>query len=167
MSCYYTTLQSDWGTVPNHCKSVTIKGVVYSGTITNPYSLSGTYCSSFIAEVKLQGSGVLAGGQDIQYDPSTNKITKVSQINGADGTPVVANKTVARSRSIIPTGGVHVDIDQIGTNLLANDTGGDIVGYRIDLYRGAGSAVCTNYKNIISVSACNPGNSKCPARALR
>jgi 3D (Asp-Asp-Asp) domain-containing protein len=140
---------------------------VYSGTITNPYGLTGTYCSSFIAEVKLQGSGVLTGGQDIQYRPTANKITKVSVINGADGSAVVANQTVARDRSIIPTGGVHVNINQIGTNLLANDTGGDILGYRIDLYRGAGKAVCTSYNNIISVSACSPGNSKCPASAVQ
>ncbi len=165
MSCYYTTLQSDWGTVPNKCLKVKIKGVVYSGTVTDPYGLSGTYCNSFIAEVVLQGSGVLTGGQDIQY--ISGAIVDVSVINGADGTPVVANETVARDRSIIPRGGVLVDIDQVGNNLLANDTGGDIVGYRIDLYKGAGKAVCAGYDNLISVSACNPGNSKCPASAIQ
>jgi 3D (Asp-Asp-Asp) domain-containing protein len=165
MSCYYTTLESDWGTVPNKCLRVRIKGVVYSGTVTNPYGLTGTYCSSFIAEVVLQGSGVLTGGQDVQY--ISGVIEDVSVINGADGTPVIANETVARDRSIIPTGGVLVDIDQVGNNLLANDTGGDILGYRIDLYKGAGKAVCLDYDNIISVSACNPGNSKCPASAIQ
>ena len=164
MSCYYTTLESDWGTVPNNCCTVTINGVKYSGTVTNPYGLAGTYCNAFIAEVKLQGSGVLNGGSDVQYN--AGKITKVTQILGADGTAVVANKTVARDRSIIPKGGIHVDIDKIGTGLLANDTGGAILGYRVDFYKGAGKAVCSNFNNIISVSACSPGNANCPVSTI-
>jgi hypothetical protein len=54
---------------------------------------------------------------------------------------------------------VRVDIDKIGTGLLANDTGCLIAGYRFDLYNGAGTAACANFNNIISVSACTPGNS--------
>lgn len=167
MSCYYTALQSDWGTAPNSCSAVTIKGVKYSGTVTNTNGLKGVYCSSFIAEVKLQGSAVLNTGADIQYSPTTNSISTVSSIKGADGSAVVAGRTVARDRSIIPTGGVHVDLDGVGTGLLANDTGNDISGYRIDLYKGAGSTVCKAYNNIMSNGDCTPGNSKCPASAIQ
>jgi membrane-bound lytic murein transglycosylase len=87
----------------------------------------------------------------------------VSAIDGADGTPVVAGRTVARDRSIIPTGGVHVDINGVGSGLLANDTGGAIVGYRIDYYNGAGPNACSAFSNIMAVSGCSPGNSNCPA----
>jgi 3D (Asp-Asp-Asp) domain-containing protein len=167
MSCYYTTLESDWGTEPNHCKSVRIHGTTYSGTVTNPDGYAGTYCSSFIAEVVLQGSGVTDGGTDIQYDPGTGLITAVSVIDGADGTPVVAGQTVARSRSIIPGRGVLVDVDGVGTGLLANDTGGAIVGYRLDFYQGSGKAVCAGYTNPMGVSDCSPAQTKCPGSALQ
>jgi hypothetical protein len=56
---------------------------------------TGTYCASFIANVKLQGSAQLNNGQDIQYNVTTQKIVSVSSINGSDGTPVVAGQTVA------------------------------------------------------------------------
>jgi 3D (Asp-Asp-Asp) domain-containing protein len=161
MSCYFTTLESDWGdpTVKNGCKSVKIHGTRYSGTITDPYGYKGTYCAAFIAEVVLQGSGTLDSGQDIQYNAS--KITNVKEIHGADGTPVVADKTVARDRAIIPAKGVKVSIDQVGNDLLANDTGGAIKGYRIDLYRGSGKSVCDGYSNVMGISACQPGQPAC------
>ena len=167
MSCYYTTSEDEWGTPPDNCRSVKIGGVTYSGTVKNPNGLKGTYCKSFIAEIKLQGSAALSDGTYVQYDPGTGQITTRKKITGADGSAVVADKTVARDRAIIPTGGVHVDIDRIGDNLLANDTGGKIVGYRIDWYRGIGPTVCSNFQNIISVSACAPGNATCPSKQIK
>jgi 3D (Asp-Asp-Asp) domain-containing protein len=167
MSCYYTALQSDWGTQPDHCKSVTIHGTRYAGAITDPDGYSGAFCSSFIAEVVLQGSGVLNDGTDIQYDPSSGLITSVTAIDGADGTPVVAGQTVARARSIIPGIGVHVDVDNVGTGLLANDTGGAIQGYRLDFYQGAGKRACAGFSNPMGVADCSPEQAKCPGSALK
>jgi 3D (Asp-Asp-Asp) domain-containing protein len=167
MSCYYTTLESDWGSPPDRCRRVRIKGTVYSGTVTDPYGYSGTFCSSFIAEVKLQGSGVTNGGASIQYDPATNLITEVASITGADGTAVLADHTVARDRRVISGRGVLVDVHGIGTGLLANDTGNDIRGYRLDLYRGAGAGVCADYDNPMGVAACQPAQSRCPAKDLQ
>jgi 3D (Asp-Asp-Asp) domain-containing protein len=167
MSCYYTALESDWGAPPDHCKKVKLHGTVYSGTVTDPNGLTGTYCSSFIAEVKLQGSAQLNDGTDIQYDPSTDLIRTVNGITGADGTPVVAGQTVARARSIIPGRGVHVDVHNIGTSLLANDTGNAIVGYRLDFYQGAGAGVCANYANPMGVAACTPKQANCPGSELK
>jgi len=164
MSCYYTTYESDWGTPPNMCKSVRINGTTYSGTVTDPYGYAGTFCNSFIAEVKLQGSGVTSGNTDIQYN--AGKIVAVSSINGADGSPVVADQTVARDRTIIAGRGKHVSVDNVGNNLLANDTGGAIRGYRLDLYRGAGAAVCANAANVMGVSACTPRSATCPGYAF-
>jgi 3D (Asp-Asp-Asp) domain-containing protein len=165
MSCYYKTVQSDWGTAPNGCSTTTIDGIKYSGTVKNPVGLTGTYCSSFIAQVELQGSGVLNTGQEIQY--VSKKLVDVSTVETADGTPPVAGQTVARDRSIIPGRGVLIDLDQVGTGLLANDTGGGITGYRIDLYNGVGEAVCVNYENVMTVGACTPGTSGCPASAVQ
>jgi len=165
LSCYYTTSEADWGTPPNACKSVTIHGQRYSGTVKDPSGLTGTYCSSFIAEVKLQGSAYTKDKRIIQYNPANRKISVVKEIHGADGTPVEAGKTLARDRDVIPKD-VLVDIYRVGTGLKANDTGGAILGYRIDLYKGAGVGVCNNFNNIISVAACAPGNTKCPTRDL-
>jgi len=167
MSCYYTALESDWGTVPDACKSVKIHGTKYTGTVTDPNGMTGTYCASFIAEVKLQGSAVKNDGSNIQYDPSTDLITTVANITGADGTPVVAGQTVARARSIIPGRGVHVDVHNIGSGLLANDTGNAIQGYRLDFYQGAGAGVCANYANPMGVASCSPKQTKCPGSELK
>lgn len=87
----------------------------------------------------------------------------MSSITGADGSPVQAGSTLARDRNIIPGRGVYVDINGIGNGLLANDIGGDISGYRLDLYNGVGVAVCANYNNIMGVSGCSSGNTSCPS----
>jgi 3D (Asp-Asp-Asp) domain-containing protein len=168
MSCYMIALESDYGTPPNSCSSTRINGVRYSGSVTNPNGLTGTYCSAFIANVKLQGTGQLNSGTYINYSPATGNMTAVSSVTGADGTPVVAGQTVARDRAIIPGVGVLIDIDGIGTGLLANDTGGAITGYRLDLYNGAGVAACANYPNPIAVGTCNPVQTgTCPGSALQ
>lgn len=54
-----------------------------------------------------------------------------------------------------------------GAVLLANDTGGAINGYRIDLFNGAGYAACASFQNIITIGACNPGNPRCPTSAVQ
>lgn len=166
MSCYYTALESDWGIVgPKTCKSLRLSGTTYSGTITNPYGYPGTFCSSFIAEVKLQGSATTNAGDEIQYDAGT--IKKVAAITGADGSAVVAGQTVARDRAIIPArNSVHVDADQVGNGLLANDTGGAIKSYRLDFYKGAGKGVCAGFSNVMAVSACMPKQAACPGYAV-
>jgi 3D (Asp-Asp-Asp) domain-containing protein len=58
-------------------------------------------------------------------------------------------------------------IHNVGTGLLANDTGKDIQGYRLDLYRGAGVAVCSGYNNPMGVSACTPAQKACPTSELK
>jgi 3D (Asp-Asp-Asp) domain-containing protein len=134
--------------------------------VTNPAGLTGTYCSSFIHDVVLNtGSGYLNNGQAIQVNKGT--IVPVNTIKSADGTPVVANQTVSRDKSIISGKGVLIDLDQVGSGLLANDTGGGIKGYRIDLYKGTGSAVCAAYENIMAVGACTPATSGCPSSTVK
>jgi 3D (Asp-Asp-Asp) domain-containing protein len=168
MSCYFTTLEADWGIPPDACGRVRIGGVVYKGTVTDPYGFAGTYCAAFIAEVKLQGSGVLNNGTKIQYEPSTQQIHTTTKITGADGTEVVAGATVARDRTVIPKKGVHIAVNGVGASLLANDTGGAIVGYRLDLYNGAGKDVCAHYNNRMRIGACTPAQAAtCPKSDLK
>lgn len=165
MSCYMVALESDYGTAPNACTRTRIAGVTYSGAVTNPNGLNGTYCKSFIANIRLQGTGQLNSGSYANYDVRTGTINLVTNVTGADGTPVVAGGSVARDRTIIPGRGVHVDVDEVADNLLANDTGGAIRGYRLDLFNGAGRAACANYGNPIGVGACQPAQgTTCPTR---
>jgi 3D (Asp-Asp-Asp) domain-containing protein len=166
VSCYYSALENEFRTAQG-CSSVTIGGVTYSGFITNPPNVTGTFCSAFIGQVKLQGSGQAIDGRLIQYDVNTSTWRVVSQIQTSDGGFLNPGHTIARDRNIIPTGGVRVALDGIGEDLLANDSGKAINGYRIDLFNGYGHAVCANYNNPIVVGACSPGNVKCPGRTIQ
>ena len=95
-------------------------------------------------------------------------MTAVAAPTGADGTAVVAGSTVARDRAVIPGRGVLVDVDGVGAGLLANDTGGAIRGYRLDLFNGAGRAACAGYANPHGVGVCQtPQGSTCPGSALK
>ena len=168
MSCYMLALESDYGAQPDSCTSTRIGGVTYSGTRTDPNGLSGTYCASFIANVRLQGSGQLNDGRYVNYDVNSNTINVVSEVRGSDNTAVVADRTVARDLAIIPSRGVLVDVDGIGDGLLANDRGGHIVGYRLDLFRGAGKQVCAAYANPIRIGACQTAQGlTCPERRFQ
>jgi 3D (Asp-Asp-Asp) domain-containing protein len=175
MSCYNIALQSDWGVAPNSCESISIYGQKYTGSTKNPPGLAGVFCNSFLAEVAVQGSGTLTSGQNIQYAGPNTRVNlnhgpfkTVGVINGSDRTPVVANKTLARDKSIIPGKGVTLDVDNIGNSLLANDSGYGILGYRLDIFKGAGVAVCgADFDNIMSVSACSPATAACPASTVK
>ncbi len=164
MSCYIIALESDYGTPPNACKSDTIYGIHYSGTMNNPYGLPGTYCSLFIGNVKLQGTAQLNDGQYVHWNGKA--ISVITHVTGSDNTPLVAGQTVARDPAIIPAKVVLIDIDKIGIGLLANDSGGAIKKYRLDLFNGAGKAACASFTNPICVSACEQAQPLCPSTAL-
>lgn len=166
MSCYFIALEADYGSAAqNTCTSIRINGHVYQGTVTNPDGYPGTYCASFIAEVVLQGSAQLNNGTYIHY-AGNNRIVAVPSVTGADGTALIAGGSVARDRSIIRARNKTVSADQVGDNLLANDTGGAIVGYRLDLYNGAGQAVCNGYANPMAIAACDPAEATCTGYAF-
>ena len=165
MSCYDTTLESDWGTEPSSCQTLKVNGVTYAGTVKNPDGLTGTYCNAFIEEVALNGSGVTDAGQELQNINGT--VVPVSQIEAADGTPPVAGATVARDRSVVPRSTTLV-VDGFGSApLTANDTGGGIVGYRLDQYEGHGNGVCVGFRNTIRVTTCSPASATCPGSAVQ
>jgi 3D (Asp-Asp-Asp) domain-containing protein len=173
LSCYITALESDWGDAgAGTCSTVTYYGVTYSGSSTNPSGLpAGQYCNSFLATVKVNGSGVLKNGTTkVQYSSGSypNWVFRVvSAITGSDGTEVIANQTLARDKTIIPgISNTHVQLPS-GT-YLANDVGGDITGYRLDIYKGAGRSNCpSNYANTMAVGACDHVTSACPGYAIQ
>jgi 3D (Asp-Asp-Asp) domain-containing protein len=115
----------------------------------------------------MQGSGQALNGALIQYDRGSGTWNVVDQILAADQSAPVAGQTVSRDRAIIPMGGVYVSVSGVGDNLLANDTGKSIVGYRVDLFMGNGRGVCANFNNVIGVGACSPANSACPGSTLQ
>lgn len=165
LSCYILSLQSDWGPA-TACKSLTLKGTVYSGTQVNPTGLpAGTYCRSFLADTRLQGSGMMTNGTKIHYVSGTSPtwvFKTITAFNGADGTALVANQTVARDRHIIGRN-ESVTLSSKGT-FKANDTGGAIKQYRIDIFGGFGHAACSSFINIMSLGNCSPGISTCTAQ---
>lgn len=174
MSCYYTPTEDTWGTAPEDCSSIRYKGVLYEGIYTSEetkaWGLTGDRCKAFLIDLWLQGSARAADGSLLKADKGL--FTRIKRLpagtknTGADGSEVVANRTVARDRGwdkIIPIKGVNVELDRFGT-VLANDIGArsDIRGYRLDLYRGEGSTVCTGFTNPMVMGACKTDLAKCP-----
>ncbi len=128
----------------------------YSGpTVTNQHGLTGTYVESFLHAVQLQGSGRAANGNLIQIDFSRGNYRNfgtiffhvVAQIRTASGQPLTAGTSIAVS-SIIPLGSTVNVGGGIGTRR-ADDTGGRITGYHIDVFGGFGLASCTGWSNPI------------------
>ena len=154
MSCYFTALESDYFDSSGSCPAQ----VLTLGGQTR------TYCSTFLGAVKLQGSGVGDDGTILQYSTALGAYVLSTQIQTADVTAAIADGTVARDRSIITARNVRVSLQGIGNSLRADDVGGPtyIQGYRLDLYRGSGKAVCANSPNPIVVASCTPGLTTCP-----
>jgi 3D (Asp-Asp-Asp) domain-containing protein len=179
MTCYNCALESDWGdpTIPGSCKSTTItekkRKVTYSGVYTPQemkaqyqYDTTSSFCQAFIGKVKMEGAGRLdvtkkdEALQILAYEPANPKkktkgyIYLRADIPTSDGTPAVANKTVAYDHDLIPNNGVKITLHQFG-EVLANDKGSDIKGYHLDLYRGEGEAVCKDWNNPIVIGGCD------------
>jgi 3D (Asp-Asp-Asp) domain-containing protein len=128
----------------------------YSGpTVTNQHGLTGTYVESFLRGVQLQGSGRAANGNLIQIDFSRGNYRNfstiffhvVAQITTASGQPLTAGTSIAVS-NIIPLGTTVTVGGGIGVRR-ADDTGGRITGYHIDVFGGFGEAACTGWANPI------------------
>ena len=161
MSCYMLALETDYGTPPLSCTSTRIHGVVYEGAEHDPYGLLGLYCRSFIANVKLQGSARLADGSFVHYEGKPERIFKIEQPLAADGTALVAGRTVARDPEVVHGRNVAMTLEGIG-DVVANDRGGAIKGYRIDLYNGEGAAACRGYANPTLIGVCAETQETCP-----
>lgn len=127
----------------------------FSGTRTaTAAGITGSYKQSFLNAVKINGSGWSMDNTWIRYNASTSQYSFTAPTT-ASGTTPVKGKTIATDRSYIPRWYVSpswqrgtVDISGVGTRL-AEDAGGAINQYDIDIYMGKGNAwqtdpICNN-----------------------
>ncbi len=129
----------------------------YGGpTVTNPCGLTGTWRRGFLYGngVLMQGSGQDLNGTIITIDWA-NSGRPLNQNNvcfttatcafTASGACATAGTTIAVDRAVIPMG-ASVNIQNIGDRV-AQDTGGAINGYHIDVFRGFGRAAMQGWGN--------------------
>lgn len=163
LSCYKLALESDNKDLDGNCNSIRIAGTTYSGNTVNPQGLpDGSYCTSFLADVRLQGSGTTLDGLKIHYESGSNPnwvFSVVDEFTGADNRPLIPFGSCARDRAIIPK---RTTVNLVNYKLEANDTGGAILGYRIDIFGGSGRQVCAQFPNPVSMGSCIPGVETCP-----
>jgi 3D (Asp-Asp-Asp) domain-containing protein len=130
----------------------------YTGSYTSTASGISTtklFKSAFLSAVKLQGSGYSHYNEYMQYNPSTGNFLIVTTPKTAMGTTPTVNKTIAVDPYFIPrrSGNLaKVRITDVGDRQ-AEDGGGAITGYKIDVFYGTGlpSTVpswSTLYKNV-------------------
>ncbi len=153
----------EFGTA-NYEKDFRITGYIiadendFSGpTVTDPCGLTGTYYRTFLYSrrgVLMQGSGRTSDGRYIQIDwllgdpQGVNTcFREVDFPTTASGDPLEPMVTIAADPNIIPLGS-DVFIEGIGTRT-AQDTGGAITGYCIDVYVGIGQAAMDDWENIL------------------
>ena len=124
-------------------------------TVTNPCGLTGTWRRNFLygSGVKMQGSGQDLKGQIITidwtksrkpYSEDANLCFKIVKCaNTATGTCATAGTTIAVDPKVVPLTS-SVNIASTG-NRTAEDTGGAIDGYDIDVFRGTGKAAMKGF----------------------
>ena len=152
------------GTPTLNCIAYSFRGRRYTGVTTNPPGLPpGDYCTAFLADTRMQGSGTTRNGTKIQYvdgcSPWCFKV--VPEFQTSDGQLPIPGGSVARDPKIIG-GKATTTVKLESGDFLANDSGGSIKGYRLDIFGGSGLSACRRYPNKIEVGACTPGTDKCP-----
>jgi 3D (Asp-Asp-Asp) domain-containing protein len=114
--------------------------------------LNNYYCSEFLADIIMQGSGADNNNKLIQIDwsggkkpstPANTYFTYVSSIGTASGNPLCDGVSIAVDPSVIPFNS-WVYIDTIGWRR-ADDTGGAIQGKRIDVFMNVPRATAMKF----------------------
>lgn len=111
------------------------------------------YKKDFLNAVMLNGSGKALSGEYIQYNSSQGIFYKVHAPMTATGTKPRAGITIAVDPYFIPRAKINgvwkkatVKIDGLGKRT-AEDGGGSIKKYRIDVYLGEGKTVMNKWSN--------------------
>lgn len=135
ITCYWTALESD-----------------YSGSYnTSMPGLSGLYKSNFVTAVRTEGSGYSHYNQYIRYNTSTGIYEYGNPVTASNTTPI-ANRTIAVDNRYIPrvnisgTGWLRGTVSIAGGvgQRIAEDSGGAINYWDIDVYTGLGIASASN-----------------------
>ncbi|WP_201495688.1 3D domain-containing protein [Rubrivivax sp. A210] len=167
LSCYILADEGDHLDATGACTSIRIGGTTFSGTTTDPAGLpAGNYCTAFLADVRLQGSGTTRNGTRIRWVSGSSpnwSFATIVNFTGADNRPLIPFGSCARDRAIVPR---NTTVSAGPYVLEANDTGGAIIGYRLDVFGGTGRAACANFANQIALGVCAPGVATCPALAI-
>jgi Uncharacterized protein conserved in bacteria len=125
----------------------------YSASKVSASGLTGaTFRSDFLAAVKLNGTGKADSGRYIYWNGSG--YSYISKPTTATGTEATAGRTIAVDPEFIPRakGGGNwkratVNISGIG-NRVAEDGGGSIKGYKIDVFMGLGKSTVNTWSNM-------------------
>lgn len=125
----------------------------YNGTkVPAPGIADATFKQDFLEATKLNGSGKASSGKYLHYNSGTSKY-EYSSPQTATGTTPQAGKTIAVDPYYIPRARpsavwkrATVSIAGVG-NRVAEDGGGAITGYRIDVYAGVGKSSLVGWTN--------------------
>ena len=136
VTCYITAKESDYTGVKVSAAGIT----------------DTTFRSDFLDAVKLNGSGLADNDEYIRY-AGNNTFAYGTPVTATQTTPVVGT-TIAVDNEYIPRYAVgyqtykrgRVYIDDIGTRI-AEDSGGGINMYDIDVYVGAGKSKANGWEN--------------------
>lgn len=130
----------------------------YNGSKISATGVTGKYRSDFLAAVKMEGYGKTESGSYIGY--SSGKYSKSDKPLSCTGTGLKKEKTVAVDNTIIPRykdNGIWqratLSIHGLPYYRCAEDNGGGITGYHIDVYAGVGKKAYNNLCNSIASSA--------------
>lgn len=139
---------------PFYCTGyITVKESEYSGDVGAAAGIKDTtFYTKFLNDVRLNGSGQTLSGQFIHYNSSTGLYSYLAPTT-ATGTTPTGGRTIAVDPYYIPRAKVNgtwkratVNISNIG-NRVAEDGGGAIKQYRIDVYNGIGKAGMNGWGN--------------------
>jgi 3D (Asp-Asp-Asp) domain-containing protein len=139
-------------------------------TVTNPCGLQGTWLRNFLYGngVLLQGSGQDLNGNIITIDwahsgrpLNQNNVcfTITNCPHTASGACAQAGTTIAVDPAVVPMG-ASVNIENVGGRV-AQDTGGGINGYHIDVFRGFGHAAMQGWGNFQGTVRYLSGGGQC------
>lgn len=133
---YNTALESDY----------------YDTKVSAPGIKNDKFSQQFLDATKLNGSGKANSGKYLHYNSSSKTFSYCQPVTATNTTPTVG-KTIAVDPYYIPRAKPNgtwkratVYLANIG-NRVAEDGGGAIKGYRIDVYRGVGKAAMSGWKN--------------------
>ena len=129
----------------------------YSGSKITATGVSGTYRSDFLTAVKMEGYGKTDSGSYIGYDG--NKFSKSDNPLSCSGTVLKKEKSVAVDNKYIPRYNDNgtwkratLSIHGLPYYRRAEDNGGGITGYHIDVYAGVGKTAYDSLRKSIASS---------------